>query len=69
LNLAREMIQLHNGIIEVESERGKGAKFKVSLPIDKTVVVDNEDLERVDEDFARPQQESESSNKIKKPSI
>ena len=69
LNLAREMIQLHNGIIEVESERGKGAKFKVSLPIDKTVVVDNEDLERVDEDFARPQQESESSEKIKKPII
>ncbi|MBN2597857.1 MAG: response regulator [Marinifilaceae bacterium] len=69
LNLAREMIQLHNGIIEVESERGKGAKFKVSLPIDKTVIIDNEDLERVEDDFVRPEQESESSEKIKKPII
>ncbi|UZR99298.1 hybrid sensor histidine kinase/response regulator transcription factor [Chondrinema litorale] len=32
LNLAREMIQLHNGTITVESEEGKGAEFCVTLP-------------------------------------
>ncbi len=37
LNLAREMVQLHNGTINVESEEGKGATFTVSLPVDKAV--------------------------------
>ncbi|MFA9370736.1 MAG: two-component regulator propeller domain-containing protein [Labilibaculum antarcticum] len=69
LNLAREMIQLHKGIIEVESKRGEGAKFKVSLPIDKTVIIDTEALEKVDEDFIRLEQESETSEKSKRPII
>ncbi|MBR8534072.1 response regulator [Carboxylicivirga sediminis] len=33
LNLAREMVQLHNGTIHVESKEGKGATFKVVLPV------------------------------------
>lgn len=36
LNLSKEMIQLHQGDISVESEEGKGAKFIVSFPIDKS---------------------------------
>jgi len=33
LNLAREMVLLHNGTISVESQLGKGSVFTVSLPI------------------------------------
>lgn len=36
LNLAMEMVQLHKGTIRVESEKGQGAKFIVSLPIHKS---------------------------------
>ncbi|MCU4157288.1 response regulator [Carboxylicivirga sp. A043] len=34
LNLARELVQLHNGSIGVESEEGKGAVFTILLPLD-----------------------------------
>lgn len=36
LNLALEMVQLHNGTIQVESEEGAGATFTVSLPVEKS---------------------------------
>ncbi|MRT92046.1 hybrid sensor histidine kinase/response regulator transcription factor [Ancylomarina sp. 16SWW S1-10-2] len=45
LNLAREMVQLHNGSICVESEEGVGSKFIVSLPIEhaeENVIEDKE---------------------------
>ncbi len=38
LNLAREMVQLHNGTINVESDEGKGATFTVSLPVEKAPI-------------------------------
>ena len=37
LNLAHEMVQLHNGTIRVESEEGAGATFTVSLPVESVV--------------------------------
>ncbi len=37
LNLAKEMVQLHNGTIRVESVKGKGSTFIVSLPLDQTL--------------------------------
>ncbi len=37
LNLAKEMVLLHNGTIRVESKKGKGSTFIVSLPLDQTI--------------------------------
>ena len=33
LSLCYEIVQKHNGTIEVESEIGKGTTFKIKLPI------------------------------------
>ena len=33
LTITRELINLHNGSIEVESKLGKGSKFKISCPL------------------------------------
>jgi len=38
LALTKELVELLNGTIEVESELGKGSKFKVKLPVDKTLL-------------------------------
>lgn len=35
LSLTKDLVTLHNGTIRVESENGKGAKFIVSIPIEK----------------------------------
>jgi signal transduction histidine kinase len=35
LSLIKELVQLHSGTISVESEEGKGSRFKVSIPFGK----------------------------------
>ena len=35
LSLTKELIELHKGKIEVESEAGKGSTFRISLPLGK----------------------------------
>ncbi|MEJ2196665.1 MAG: ATP-binding protein, partial [Ignavibacteriaceae bacterium] len=35
LSLAKELIELHKGTIEVESEEGKGSVFTISIPLSK----------------------------------
>lgn len=35
LSLTKELVELHKGKIEVESEEGKGTTFKISIPLDK----------------------------------
>ncbi|MCU4177236.1 two-component regulator propeller domain-containing protein [Carboxylicivirga sp. N1Y90] len=48
LNLAREMVQLHNGTIRVESEEGVGASFIVSLPDDKVKLALEAEIDKED---------------------
>ncbi len=45
LNLAREMVQLHNGTLNVESTFGKGSKFIVNLPIEVEEELGTEDIQ------------------------
>ena len=33
LSLVKELVVLHNGIIELESAPNKGSKFKITLPV------------------------------------
>ncbi|WP_075590934.1 hybrid sensor histidine kinase/response regulator transcription factor [Labilibacter marinus] len=51
LNLTREMIQLHNGTISVDSTMGKGTSFKVCLPVEviEEAVIEEEILDEVEE--------------------
>jgi DNA-binding response OmpR family regulator/two-component sensor histidine kinase len=51
LSLTKELIELHKGKIEVESEAGKGSTFRISLPLGK--------------DHLKPEEISEDSENIK----
>ena len=42
LALVKELVDLYRGQINVSSEPGKGSRFRVSLPIDKTAFNENE---------------------------
>ena len=42
LALVKELVDLYRGQISVSSEPGKGCRFKVSLPIDKSLFKENE---------------------------
>ncbi|MEO6542202.1 MAG: ATP-binding protein [Ferruginibacter sp.] len=42
LALVKELVELYRGQISVNSEPGKGSRFRVSLPIDKTAFKENE---------------------------
>ena len=42
LALVKELVDLYRGQITVNSEPGKGSRFRVSLPIDKTAFKDHE---------------------------
>ena len=42
LALVKELVDLYRGQISVSSEPGKGCRFKVSLPIDKSMFKENE---------------------------
>lgn len=45
LSLVRELIELHHGTIEVESQPGIGSKFIVSLPLDRKIFEEDEQTE------------------------
>ncbi|MDA3854556.1 MAG: ATP-binding protein, partial [Bacteroidales bacterium] len=38
LNLARELVQLLKGTIQVNSKQGEGARFIVNMPVDKSII-------------------------------
>lgn len=42
LSLAKDLLELHHGTIDVESEVGKGTSFTVIIPIDKDSYTENE---------------------------
>src|SRR5574344_101844 len=45
MSISYEVIKLHNGKIEVESEVGKGTKFTIELPVKMEKTPDNENVE------------------------
>ena len=45
LSLTKELVELHKGKIEVESEEGKGTRFTVSIPLGKDHLKSDEILE------------------------
>ena len=57
LNLAKEMVQLHKGSINVESSEGEGATFTVSLPIEKLNEQAQENIEKAEEELPEPDEE------------
>jgi signal transduction histidine kinase/ligand-binding sensor domain-containing protein/CheY-like chemotaxis protein len=53
LSLTKELVELHKGRIEVESEEGKGTTFIISIPLGKDHLNPEEIIEREkDEDYA-----------------
>lgn len=52
LSLTKELVELHGGKIEIESEEDKGAEFKVTLPIDRSYFSE----EQIDEEATLPVQ-------------
>ena len=47
LILSKEIIELCNGKIEVESKLGYGSTFKIFLPIEKEAIIDNDKIEKI----------------------
>lgn len=53
LSIVYNLVNLMNGIIEVESERGKGTKFKVNLPFKLVDYDKREESDKRDKDLLR----------------
>ncbi|WP_298951700.1 two-component regulator propeller domain-containing protein [uncultured Nonlabens sp.] len=44
LNIAKNIVELHHGTIEIESEKGKGSSFKIALKLGRDHLNDNQIL-------------------------
>ncbi|MEM9469082.1 MAG: PAS-domain containing protein [Pseudomonadota bacterium] len=47
LSLVKNIAELHNGHVEIESEEGKGSTFKIYLPLESDLLDDDESLEEL----------------------
>lgn len=68
LSLTKELIELHKGKIEVESEAGKGSTFRISLPLGKDHLKPEEiiaESEKVEIMMNEPEQDIERKVKSK----
>ncbi len=68
LNLAREMVQLHNGTIQVESTEGHGATFTVKIPVDRSPLSE-QDQQTDTNEISVATDTSEFGGQKEKPSI
>lgn len=65
LSLTRELVHLHKGKVELESEENNGAVFKVSLQLGKNHLSEEELVEYKSEfSYENPQLETEESNSL-----
>ena len=54
LSLVKDLVELHGGSIEVESEEGRGTEFIVTLPVDRSYFKE----EQIDEEAVLPVQKT-----------
>jgi hypothetical protein len=67
--LTKELVELHRGKIEVESEEGKGSTFRVSIPLGKEhlspeEIVEKEESEDFEEEKLKPVYDEETERKV-----
>lgn len=53
LSLTRDLVHLHRGSIQVESEEGKGTQFFVEIPIEREAYSNEEIIEITEESFVK----------------
>ncbi len=68
LSLTKELVELHRGKIEVESEEGKGSTFMVSIPLGREhlnpeEIIEEEDAEDIEGEKLKPIYDEENEKK------
>ncbi len=64
LSLTKELVELHKGKIEVDSEEGKGTMVRISIPLGKEHLKP-EEIIKIDEDEAKEYEKDENYDKEK----
>jgi signal transduction histidine kinase/DNA-binding response OmpR family regulator/ligand-binding sensor domain-containing protein len=64
LPFVRKLIQLHNGIIEVKSEQGKGSEFIVYIPVEGNTGLDQVEYSPETETIAIPHSKKRQDNPV-----
>lgn len=62
LSLVKELILLHKGTIELESEPGKGSEFKITLPVNTLTEKENNNTSKIDDDYKTQRMKIEFSD-------
>ena len=65
LSLTKELVELHKGKIDVESEAGKGSTFRISLPLGKDHLKP-EEICKADKEYEKEKEKQEFYNEIEK---
>jgi len=63
LSLVKELVELHQGSIQVNSQTGIGSEFTITLPLDQNKYKENENAEFILEDLSASGKEQKENNK------